>query len=1182
MPLKNFHPAVGAWFQRTFDTPTEPQILGWPAIQSGRHSLIAAPTGSGKTLAAFLASIDELVRQGLGDGLDDATQVVYVSPLKALSNDVRKNLRLPLEGIAHELQERGLPAIEIRTAVRSGDTPASERQRMLKKPPHILVTTPESLYLLLTSDGGRTMLSTVKTVIVDEIHAVADDKRGSHLALTLERLEALVAGPLLRVGLSATQKPIDKVARFLVRQRYVDDQGRPDCEIINTVGVRAMDLAIEMPGSPLEAVMAGEVWDEIYDRLAVLVQEHRTTLIFVNTRRMAERMAKHLSERLGEREVTSHHGSLSASQRLDAETRLKEGSLSGLVATASLELGIDIGSIDLVVQMGSPRAINTLLQRVGRASHHVGGIPKGRLFPLTRDELVECIASIDAARRGELDQLVIPEKPLDILAQQIVACAAAEEWSQDALFDLARAAYPFRRLTRAEFDSTIDMLADGFSTRRGHRGRYLHLDAVNGRIRGRRGARLAALTCGGAIPDAFEFKVLQEPQGVRVGTLDEDFAIESLPGDIFQLGNTSWRILRIETGIVRVEDAKGQPPNLPFWLGEAPGRTRELSEAVSRLRAEIDVRLGPIAAAEDDLAAHGSGDPELDGACPNAVFIEGLNATVEWLRAEVGIGEVAARAATEYLAASRGALASMPTRDNIVMERFFDEAGDMHLVVHSRYGMRVNRAWGLALRKVFCRTFNFELQAAATDDALILSLGPTHSFPLEDVFRYLRPESVRDKLVQAFLDAPMFPVRWRWNATRSLAVKRWVGGKRQAPTLQRMDAEDLLAVIFPDSVACFENIQGAREVPDHPLVEQTVRDCLEEAMDFDEFKALLAEIVDGKKSLVARDVREPSPLAHEIIAAKPYAFLDDAPLEERRTLAIQTRRLADPQSADDLSALEQAAIDRVRDEAWPGVENPDELHDALLLHGFLSEAEGGEWADHFATLVSDTRATTAIVGAPDQRAKGHCRMWIAAERLPQFAAVFGVPGDRWEVSPAIAAPARASRRQWSAEEALIEIIRGRLQALGPVTASQIGESLGIDSVASTPRCWVSKERASRSAGTLRSESKPPNGASAGCFRGFIDTRSTGCAPRSSRWRRAISCASCSPGSAWHLASRQRDPIASPSSWSNSRGSRPRRRHGSRRSCRRGSYSTIRCGSTRSAFRVAWPGAGSPRLIEDRG
>ena len=1081
MPLKNFHPAVGAWFQRTFDTPTEPQILGWPAIQSGRHSLIAAPTGSGKTLAAFLASIDELVRQGLGDGLDDATQVVYVSPLKALSNDVRKNLRLPLEGIAHELQERGLPAIEIRTAVRSGDTPASERQRMLKKPPHILVTTPESLYLLLTSDGGRTMLSTVKTVIVDEIHAVADDKRGSHLALTLERLEALVAGPLLRVGLSATQKPIDKVARFLVGQRYVDDQGRPDCEIINTVGVRAMDLAIEMPGSPLEAVMAGEVWDEIYDRLAVLVQEHRTTLIFVNTRRMAERMAKHLSERL-----------------------------------------------------------------------------------------------------GELDQLVIPEKPLDILAQQIVACAAAEEWSQDALFDLARAAYPFRRLTRAEFDSTIDMLADGFSTRRGHRGRYLHLDAVNGRIRGRRGARLAALTCGGAIPDAFEFKVLQEPQGVRVGTLDEDFAIESLPGDIFQLANTSWRILRIETGIVRVEDAKGQPPNLPFWLGEAPGRTRELSEAVSRLRAEIDVRLGPIAAAEDDLAAHGSGDPELDGACPNAVFIEGLNATVEWLRAEVGIGEVAARAATEYLAASRGALASMPTRDNIVMERFFDEAGDMHLVVHSRYGMRVNRAWGLALRKVFCRTFNFELQAAATDDALILSLGPTHSFPLEDVFRYLRPESVRDKLVQAFLDAPMFPVRWRWNATRSLAVKRWVGGKRQAPTLQRMDAEDLLAVIFPDSVACFENIQGAREVPDHPLVEQTVRDCLEEAMDFDEFKALLAEIVDGKKSLVARDVREPSPLAHEIIAAKPYAFLDDAPLEERRTLAIQTRRLADPQSADDLSALEQAAIDRVRDEAWPGVENPDELHDALLLHGFLSEAEGGEWADHFATLVSDTRATTAIVGAPDQRAKGHCRMWIAAERLPQFAAVFGVPGDRWEVSPAIAAPARASRRQWSAEEALIEIIRGRLQALGPVTASQIGESLGIDSVASTPRCWVSKERASRSAGTLRSESKPPNGASAGCFRGFIDTRSTGCAPRSSRWRRAISCASCSPGSAWHLASRQRDPIASPSSWSNSRGSRPRRRHGSRRSCRRGSYSTIRCGSTRSAFRVAWPGAGSPRLIEDRG
>ena len=1046
MPLQNFHPAVAAWFQRTFDTPTEPQVRGWPAIQSGRHALIAAPTGSGKTLAAFLAAIDDLVRQGLDGSLDDATQVVYVSPLKALSNDVRKNLRLPLEGIACELLARGLSSPEIRTAVRSGDTPSSERQRMLRTPPHILVTTPESLYLLLTSDGGRAMLSTVRTVIVDEIHAVADDKRGSHLALTLERLEALVAGPLLRVGLSATQKPIDEVARFLVGQRHLDAQGCPDCEIIDAVGRRDMDLAVEMPGSPLEAVMAGEVWDEIYDRLAALVGEHRTTLIFVNTRRMAERIAKQLSKRLGERAVTSHHGSLAVEQRLDAETRLKEGSLSALVATASLELGIDIGAIDLVVQMGSPRSINTLLQRVGRASHHVGGIPKGRLFPLSRDELIECIAAIDAARRGELDRLVVPQKPLDILAQQIVACAAAEEWSEDELFDLVRAAYPFRDLSREEFDSTVDMLAEGFSTRRGQRGRYLHLDAVNHRIRGRRGARLAALTCGGAIPDAFEFKVVQEPQGIQVGTLDEDFAIESLPGDIFQLGNTSWRILRIETGTVRVEDARGQPPSLPFWLGEAPGRTKELSEAVSRLRAEVDARLGPIVHAPpgDDSVALENGDLGPTDNPGSALDPSAVRATIEWLRDEVGIGEVAAAAATEYLAASRVALASMPTRDNIVMERFFDEAGDMHLVVHSPFGMRVNRAWGLALRKVFCRTFNFELQAAASDDALILSLGPTHSFPLEEVFQYLQPGSVRDKLVQAFLDAPMFPIRWRWNATRSLAVKRWVGGKRLAPTLQRMDAEDLLAVIFPDSLACLENIQGAREIPDHPLIDQTIRDCLQEAMDFDEFKALLTEIADGKKTLIARDVREPSPLAYEIIAAKPYAFLDDAPLEERRTLAIQTRRLADPQSADDLSALDQGAIDRVRNEAWPGAESPDELHDALLLHGFVSETEGESWSDYFAALVRDQRATTAILGELDRPMQERCRVWIAAERLPQYDALLGPPGDRWEMVPEIVAPVRSTRREWSAEQALIEIIRGRLQALGPVTVPQIVDSLGVD------------------------------------------------------------------------------------------------------------------------------------------
>jgi ATP-dependent Lhr-like helicase len=1028
MALQNFHPAVAAWFGRCFDAPTAPQARAWPSIRARQHTLIAAPTGSGKTLAAFLSAIDELVRQAERDALPERTQVVYVSPLKALSNDIRKNLRLPLEGIAAELGARAGAMPDIRVQVRSGDTPPAERQRMVAKPPHILVTTPESLYILLTSDGGRRMLGDVRTLIVDEIHAVASDKRGSHLALTVERLEALVREEhpdrtLQRIGLSATQKPIEDVARYLVGSGHLDPQGRPDCIVVDTVGSRPIDLDIEMPDSPLEALMAGEVWDEVYDRLAELIREHRTTLLFVNTRRLAERLAHNLASRLGDDAVTSHHGSLSKEARLDAEARLKSGALRALVATASLELGIDIGAIDLVVQLGSPRSINTLMQRVGRASHHVGGVPKGRIFPVSRDDLVESVAAVAAARRGELDRLIMPDKPIDILAQQIVACAASRDWHEDELFELCRRAYPFRALTRQEFDTTVDMLAEGFSTRRGTRGRYLHLDAVNGRIKGRRGARLTAITCGGAIPDNFEFRVLQEPEGLQVGTLDEDFSIESLPGDIFQLGNSSWRILRVETGVVRVEDARGLPPTIPFWFGEAPGRTRELSETVSQLRDEIDARIAP------------------DNATPTPATI---SATAGWLAAELAINAVAATETVEYLAAARVSLGAMPTRETIVMERFFDEAGDMHLVIHSPFGTRVNRAWGLALRKVFCRTFNFELQAAATDDALVLSLGPTHSFPLEEVFGYLNPTTVRDKLVQAFLDAPMFPVRWRWNATRSLAVKRWVSGRRLAPHLQRMDAEDLLAVIFPDSLACFENIEGARQVPDHPLVEQTIDDCLEEAMDFDEFIEVLEAVVNGDKKLLARDLREPSPLAYEILSARPYAFLDDAPAEERRTLAVQTRRRVDPESADDLGALDQAAIDKVQEEAWPAAIDPDELHDALLLHGFLTPAElagarpdGGSigWTTLYAELEAAGRAAQVTVGT--------ARLIVAAERLPQFEALAGLLGTSLGVEPALAVPERARRREWTGDEALREIVRGRLQALGPVVVSAVATSLGV-------------------------------------------------------------------------------------------------------------------------------------------
>jgi ATP-dependent Lhr-like helicase len=1027
MPLTDFHPAVASWFAKRFGAATEPQARAWPQIRAGRHTLIAAPTGSGKTLAAFLSAIDGLVRQALaGGGLPDETEVVYVSPLKALSNDVERNLEEPLAGIRAELAAMGLPDVEIRTQVRTGDTPAAVRTAMVKRPPHILVTTPESLFILLTSQGGRGMLRTVRTVIVDEIHAVADDKRGSHLSLSLERLEALTCSSprlsealttpaLLRIGLSATQRPIEEVARFLVGTGNVAPDGAPRCAIVDAGHGRRMDLAIEVPSSsPLEAVMPGEVWSEVYDRLAELIRQHRTTLVFSNTRRQAERVARHLSERLGEDRVASHHGSLSKEQRLESEGRLKAGELSVLVATASLELGIDIGSVDLVCQLGSTRSIATLLQRVGRSGHQLAGLPKGRLFPLTRDELVECAALLDAARRGELDRLAIPERPLDILAQQIVAEVAAEPaegWREDDLFALARRAWPFRGLERKDFDAVVEMLATGFTTRRGRRGAYLHHDAVNGVLRPRKGARLTAMTSGGAIPDVADYQVVLQPSGTMIGTVNEDFAVESLAGDIFQLGNASWRILKIEQGRVLVEDAKGHPPNLPFWLGEAPARTAELSAAVSRLREEIVDRVREGSRAQ----------------------------AVEWLGGEVGLPPAAAAQLVDYLAAAAAALGTMPGQSTLVAERFFDEAGDMHLVVHAPFGSRLNRAWGLALRKRFCQTFNFELQAAATEDAIVLSLGPTHSFPLADAFRFLHSNTVRRVLTQAVLDAPLFGVRWRWNAGRALAVPRQRGGRRLPAPLLRQAAEDLVAVVFPDQLACLENIVGEREIPDHPLVEQTLRDCLEEAMDVAGLERLLRRIEAGGVELVARDVVEPSPLAHEILKAKPYAFLDDAPLEERRTQAVSLRRWLDPETASDLGALDPSAVVRVREEAWPGAETPDELHDALLTLGYVTAEEGARsgW-ERLCGALAEARRAAAL------RLPGGPRLWIAAERLPQMRALYppAPPAPAAVLEPEIAAPPRFAR-EWSAEEALREIVRGRLEGLGPLAAGALAAELGL-------------------------------------------------------------------------------------------------------------------------------------------
>ena len=998
--MLTFHPAVSSWFAERFREPSEAQEKGWPPIQKGGNVLLAAPTGSGKTLAAFLCAIDRLVQQGVSGQLNDLTQVLYISPLKALANDVRHNLLDPLREIRRVAKRLELDLPEIRPAVRSGDTLAGERRHMMQRPPHILVTTPESLFILLTSEGGRQILKTIRTVIVDEIHSLARDKRGSHLALSLERLEVLTERSFQRIGLSATQKPIEAIARFLVgpdRALTMVDLGHR----------RKMNLAVEVPKDELGAVASNEMWEEIYDRLAELIGQHRTTLVFVNTRRLAERVAHHLGERLGKQAVAAHHGSLSREIRLRTEERLKNGGLQVVVATASLELGIDIGNVDLVCQIGSTRSIALALQRIGRSGHWKGAIPHGRIFAMTRDELLECGALVRSIRSGELDPIQIPPSPLDILAQQIVAAVACDEWKEEKLFNLFRRAAPFSVLPREQFEAVVTMLSEGISTRQGRRGAYLHRDRVNGKIRARRGARLAAITSGGAIPDRADYQVKADPEEVVVGTLDEDFAMESMRGDIFLLGNTSWRIRRVEANAVRVEDAHGAPPNVPFWRGEAPGRTAELSSAFSRLRQQ----LAPLEPAEG----------------------------VKWLQEECGLDRRGAEQAVCYVLSGSNALGATPSQDCVVAERFFDEAGGMQLVLHAPFGSRVNKAWGLALRKRFCRTFNFELQAAATENGVLISLGDQHSFPLDSVFSFLSSHRLRDLLVQALLAAPLFPTRWRWNASRALAVKRFSGGGKVPSPLQRIRSDEILAAVFPEQAACLENIQGDIEVPNHPLVFETVRDCLTEAMDVEGLTEILEKIETGVIRCIAIDTREPSPFSHEILNANPYAFLDDAPLEERRARAVQTRRTLLPQDADELGALDDQAIQQVAKEAWPPLRSPDELHDALLTLGILPRVKASSLEEFFERLVGEGRAhRLTLEKQTDQNLTyGKKVFWVTAERSSLVRKVYPhgclspQPGNiecLWQRDRGLDQPA-----------ALQELLRGRLESTGPATAAELAQ-----------------------------------------------------------------------------------------------------------------------------------------------
>ena len=1048
MSLDTFHPIVRTWFERRFGAPTDAQALGWPAIASGRHTLIAAPTGSGKTLAAFLTSLDMLVKQALGSdtsrpgvpspaaapaaapsplvgrgneaGLADATQVVYVSPLKALANDIQRNLLAPLEEIRALAEEMGQPLPEIRVAVRTGDTPQKERTLHARRPPHVFITTPESLYILLTSERGRHALKTTRTLILDELHAVAPSKRGSHLALSVERLCHLAEGPVTRIGLSATQKPIEEMARLLTG-------GSGDCAVVDTGHRRAMDIAIEMPRNfELGPIATHEQWAQTLDQVVELAEQHRTTLVFVNTRRLVERVAHLLSDRLGEENVAAHHGSLSRETRYDTEQRLKEGRVRVCVASASLELGIDIGDIDLVCQIGSPRNIGVALQRVGRSGHFLGGMPKGRFFPLTRDELVETVALLRCIRGGALDALRIPPWPLDVLAQQVVASCVMEEWEEDALYALLTRAYPYRELTRERFDDVVRMLSEGVAGRWGRTTAYLHRDGVNRKVKARRGARITAVTNGGAIPDTADYRVIAEPDGTMVGTVNEDFAIESMAGDIFLLGNTPWKIRRIEQGTVRVEEAQGQPPTIPFWLGEAPGRTVELSGEVSALRRDVDERLH----ARDTALA---------------------------LVMESGASREAAEQVVAYVEEGKRVLGIVPTAEKIVAERFFDEAGGMQLVVHSPLGSRINRAWGLALRKRFCAGFNFELQAAATDEGINISLGPQHSFPVEEVFGYLKPATAEDVLTQAVLQSPIFPLRWRWTASRSLALVRQVAGKRVPTPIQRMRSDDLLAAVFPAAAACQDNLPvgGRVEPPDHPLVFETLRDCLTEALDTEGMLDVLRAIESGEIEVFGKDTLQPSAFSHQLLNAMPYAFLDDAPLEERRARAVTLRR-ALPEDSRDLGALSPDAIAAAEVYAWPAIRDADELHDALLSLVVLTEDDVAEhpddaesWREWYTALESAGRVRTLDVGGPHPNplpgGEGTDHLSLKGRR-------------RAEARRAAAGEGEPLRSLWHATEragvvnaayeedeveAIAEIVRGRAESSGPFTVSGLARRLAL-------------------------------------------------------------------------------------------------------------------------------------------
>ncbi|HXN12770.1 MAG TPA: crosslink repair DNA glycosylase YcaQ family protein [Candidatus Acidoferrales bacterium] len=1011
--LDDFHPAVRAWFERRFDAPSRAQELGWPVIgaaidPSGFDVLLCAPTGSGKTLAAFMWAINGLVIDAARDALRDEVSVLYVSPLKALANDIRLNLEEPLHGVRDTGAESSLDLSRIRAGLRTGDTSASERTAMLRRPPHILVTTPESLFILLTSPKFREKLAGVRHVIVDELHALAGNKRGAHLALTLERLERFVtsrgnARPN-RIGLSATLNPIEKLAGFLAGYEVTRDGARSPrpIKIVRADDrVREMDLQVIAPGPELGPLATHPHWEAMYDEVARLIGEHRTTLVFTLSRRHAERVALNLQKRLGTDAVMAHHGSLARSERLIAEQRLKRGELKAIVATASLELGIDVGAVELVCQLDTPKSISAAIQRIGRSGHSLGATPKGRFFALTTDDLLECGAAVRAIRRGHLDEVEIPMGCVDIAAQQIVAIAAEEdEISEADLLRVLRSAYNFGDLDAAKLRHLLEQLAAELPERVMGAAPKIFFDRVNARVRPRRSARLSAITSGGTIPEAGNYDVVIESEGRKVGDVEEDFAQESSRGDVFSLGSMPWQIQRSSRGRLMVEPAPGMAPTLPFWLTEAGGRSPAMSAEISDLRHEIWNRLERNESAE------------------------------EWLMDECAMSERAATQAADYVRRGVEALGAIPDDKTVVVERFFDGLGGTQIVIHTPFGIRLNRGLGLAIRKRLCQSFDFEIQASAIDDGVLLALNSRHSFPLDTLFSMLKARNARDVLIQAVLAAPMFEVRFRHVATRALAVMRSSRGKKVPAWIQRLRSQELLSSIFPGQQACFENRPGAIELPDHFVIQETIRECLEESTDLPRTIQLLEGIESSAIRTVAVDAIAPSVFAHRLLLAWDYSFLDDGERANRRSRTVTMNRgmAEDVFRKEDLSDLLSAeAVDAVVAEvtgrtAGRKPRSRDESYELIRAHGSLTLAEVEERVGEGARAMLaelDTEGRIARVSLAGESVE---RIIVSEDKQIFAAAYDGGPND---------------------EAARAELVRRALKTSGPTTADEVATRLSI-------------------------------------------------------------------------------------------------------------------------------------------